>query len=144
MDGWINNKFWEELIVYFPFSTVWIFDTGRKETLVCMRNEVSKTIQFERLQWWCYEWERSMKYTIEMASNGLTYMPSFMEMGTSLQAILRFCLRVRNRTWSCGICGGTKWRWGRFSPRSSVSPAIFVRFTNYSTITLMYHPGNAQ
>jgi hypothetical protein len=45
---------------------------------------------------------------------------------------------------SCGICGGTKWRWGRFSPSSSVSPAIVVRSTNYSTITLMCHPGNAQ
>jgi hypothetical protein len=33
---------------------------------------------------------------------------------------------------------------GRFSPSSSVSPAIVVRSTNYSTITLMYHPGNAQ
>jgi hypothetical protein len=42
------------------------------------------------------------------------------------------------------ICGGTKWRWGRFSPSSSVSPAIVVRSTNYSTITFMYHPGNAQ
>jgi hypothetical protein len=30
---------------------------------------------------------------------------------------------------------------GRFSPSSSVSPAIVVRSTNYSTITLMYHPG---
>jgi hypothetical protein len=33
---------------------------------------------------------------------------------------------------------------GRFSPNSSVSPAIVVRSTNYSTITLIYHPGNAQ
>jgi hypothetical protein len=33
---------------------------------------------------------------------------------------------------------------GRFSPSTSVSPAIAVRSTNYSTITLMYHPGNAQ
>jgi hypothetical protein len=30
---------------------------------------------------------------------------------------------------------------GRFSPSSSVSPAIVVRSTNYSTITLMYHRG---
>jgi hypothetical protein len=29
---------------------------------------------------------------------------------------------------------------GRFSPSSSVSPAIVVRSTNYSTITLIYHP----
>jgi hypothetical protein len=37
-----------------------------------------------------------------------------------------------------------KWRWGKFSPSSSVSPAIVVRSTNYSTITLMYLPGNVQ
>jgi hypothetical protein len=30
---------------------------------------------------------------------------------------------------------------GRFSSSSSVSPAIVVRSTNYSTITLIYHPG---
>jgi hypothetical protein len=30
---------------------------------------------------------------------------------------------------------------GRFSQSSSVSPAIIVRSTNYSTITLIYHPG---
>jgi hypothetical protein len=30
---------------------------------------------------------------------------------------------------------------GRFSPSSSVSPAIVVHSTNYSTITLIYHPG---
>jgi hypothetical protein len=29
----------------------------------------------------------------------------------------------------------------RFSPSTSISPAIVVRSTNYSTITLMYHPG---
>jgi hypothetical protein len=30
---------------------------------------------------------------------------------------------------------------GRFSSSTSVSPAIVVRSTNYSTITLIYHPG---
>jgi hypothetical protein len=30
---------------------------------------------------------------------------------------------------------------GRFSPSTSVSPAIVVHSTNYSTITLIYHPG---
>jgi hypothetical protein len=29
---------------------------------------------------------------------------------------------------------------GRFSPSTSVSPAIVVRSTNYSTITLIYNP----
>jgi hypothetical protein len=32
--------------------------------------------------------------------------------------------RVQTRVWSCvGFCDGQKWRWGRFSPRTSVSPA---------------------
>jgi hypothetical protein len=30
---------------------------------------------------------------------------------------------------------------GRFSPSTSVSPAIVIRSTNYSTVTLIYHPG---
>jgi hypothetical protein len=30
---------------------------------------------------------------------------------------------------------------GRFSPSTSVAPAIVVRFTNYSTIILIYLPG---
>jgi hypothetical protein len=30
---------------------------------------------------------------------------------------------------------------GRFSPSSSVSSAVVVCSTNYSTITLIYHPG---
>jgi hypothetical protein len=30
---------------------------------------------------------------------------------------------------------------GRFSPSTSVSPAIVVRSTKYTTIILMYHPG---
>jgi hypothetical protein len=34
----------------------------------------------------------------------------------------------------------TKWRWGRFSPSTSVSPAN-LHSTNYSTITLIYHMG---
>jgi hypothetical protein len=34
----------------------------------------------------------------------------------------------------------TKWRWGRFSPSPSVSPAN-LHSTNYSKITLIYHLG---
>jgi hypothetical protein len=33
----------------------------------------------------------------------------------------------------------TKWRWGRFTPSTSVSPAN-LHFTNFSTITITYHP----
>jgi hypothetical protein len=34
----------------------------------------------------------------------------------------------------------TKWRWGRFSPSTLVSPAN-LHSTNISTITIIYHPG---
>jgi hypothetical protein len=37
----------------------------------------------------------------------------------------------------------TKWRWCRFSPSTSVSPAN-LHSTNCSTITLIYHPGLVQ
>jgi hypothetical protein len=37
----------------------------------------------------------------------------------------------------------TKWRWGRFSPSISVSPAN-LHSTNCSTITLIYHLGLVQ
>jgi hypothetical protein len=32
-------------------------------------------------------------YTVEMASCGMIYLPSFVKIGTGVQAILRSCLR---------------------------------------------------
>jgi hypothetical protein len=37
-----------------------------------------------------------MKYTTEMASDGMIYIPSFMKIGTGVEAILRFCLTSLN------------------------------------------------
>jgi hypothetical protein len=37
----------------------------------------------------------------------------------------------------------TKWRWGRFSPSTSVSPAN-LHSTNFSTITIAHHLGLVQ
>jgi hypothetical protein len=34
-----------------------------------------------------------MKYASQMASCGTMYVPSFMKIGTGVQAILKFCLR---------------------------------------------------
>jgi hypothetical protein len=34
-----------------------------------------------------------MKCTVEMSSGGMTYIPSFMKIGTGVQAILRIFLR---------------------------------------------------
>jgi hypothetical protein len=36
-----------------------------------------------------------------------------------------------------------KWRWGTFSPSTSVSPANF-HSTNFFAITITYHPGLVQ
>jgi hypothetical protein len=33
-----------------------------------------------------------MKYAVDMASDSMIYIPSFMKTGTDIQAILRFCL----------------------------------------------------
>jgi hypothetical protein len=37
----------------------------------------------------------------------------------------------------------TMWRWGRFSPNTSASPAN-LHSTNFSTITITYHLGLVQ
>jgi uncharacterized protein YraI len=39
-----------------------------------------------------YSVEGFMTYTVEMASCGMTYIPSFMKSGTGVQVILRLCL----------------------------------------------------
>jgi hypothetical protein len=59
-----KENFWEELIAYFPFAAI----------LVCMRNEVSKTTQFGRLN--CYY------CTVHTASDGMIHMPSFMKISS--------------------------------------------------------------
>jgi hypothetical protein len=47
----MNKKFWEELITCLPFTETLVSDmASRKKTLMCMHNEVTKTIQFGRLQ----------------------------------------------------------------------------------------------
>jgi hypothetical protein len=45
-----DKKFWEELIVYIPFTLISVSDTCRKKLLVFMHNEVNKTMQLGRLQ----------------------------------------------------------------------------------------------
>jgi hypothetical protein len=49
--------------------------------------------KFDRLQCQYYWWKEFMMYAIEMASCGMIYLPSFVNIGTGVQAILRFCLK---------------------------------------------------
>jgi hypothetical protein len=51
--------------------------------------------------------------------------------------------RIRVLVTSCGICGGTKWHWGRFSPSTSVSPAN-LHSTSCSTVIIIYYLGLVQ
>jgi hypothetical protein len=46
-----------------------------------------------------------MRYAVETASCGMIYAPSFMKIGTGVQAILRFCLR-NLRGCNAGITNG--------------------------------------
>jgi hypothetical protein len=46
-----------------------------------------------------------MVYDVEMPSCGITYIPNFMMIGTSIQAILRFCLS-KLRSCNIGITDG--------------------------------------
>jgi hypothetical protein len=48
--------------------------------------------------------------------------------------------RLHLQGFRVSLAGWTKWRWGRFSPSTSVSPAN-LHSTNCSTITLIYHLG---
>jgi hypothetical protein len=50
-----SKQYWEEQIAYFPVTAILVSDTiNRNKTVLCARNEVSKTIQFGRLQCWYY------------------------------------------------------------------------------------------
>jgi hypothetical protein len=42
-----------------------------------------------------------MMYAVDMGSGGMVYIPSFMKIGTSVEAILRFCLRNLK---GCNVC----------------------------------------
>jgi hypothetical protein len=46
-----------------------------------------------------------MKYAVEMALRGMIYVPSFMKIGTGVQAILRLCLK-NLRCCNVDITGG--------------------------------------
>jgi hypothetical protein len=49
-----NKKLWEERFTSFPSTKVDYSIQLEKQTLVCMRNEINKTVQFEGLQCWYY------------------------------------------------------------------------------------------
>jgi hypothetical protein len=49
----LNEKLLEELIPYFLFTVILVFDTSREKTLEHMHNIDNKTIQFGRPQC-CY------------------------------------------------------------------------------------------
>jgi hypothetical protein len=77
----IKKNFWEEVIAYFPFTTILLLDISKRKTLTCMLNKISKTIQLERPQCYYYEWEAFIKYAVGMVSDGMIYIPSCIKIG---------------------------------------------------------------
>jgi hypothetical protein len=74
------KKFWEELLTHFPFNVrvILVSDTAsKKKSLICMRSEDSKTIQFGRLHGMM---ELFMKCAVKMTSDGIIYISNFMKM----------------------------------------------------------------
>jgi hypothetical protein len=72
---------------------------SRKNNLICTHNEVNKNNII---------WEAAvlvlltgviMKYTVEMASDGMLYVPSLMDIGLGIQVILKLlprqCARLK-------------------------------------------------
>jgi hypothetical protein len=54
-NSFTTKRFLKELIAFFPFSIISVFDTkSGMKNLKCMHNEVDKRTQFDRLQCWYY------------------------------------------------------------------------------------------
>jgi hypothetical protein len=55
------------------------------------------TQQFERLQCWYYCWEGFFKYTIEIGSDAVIHMPSFIKIGSGIQKLFGgwICIQTR-------------------------------------------------
>jgi hypothetical protein len=61
---------------------------------VTIRKEVNEIIEFGRLQCWYYLW-----VTVDMTSDGMMYIPSFMKTGLKVQVILRLLPQQFDRIW---------------------------------------------
>jgi hypothetical protein len=87
---YFETRYWEELISYFPFTIILVYDrNSRKKALVCMHNEVNKTMQFGRLQCRYYSLELN---TVELASDTMTYKLCSMKTDLDIFVILRLIL----------------------------------------------------
>jgi hypothetical protein len=95
-----NKKFWEELITYLSINVILVSDTtNRKKTLVSMRIEMNKIIQFGGLHCWYYWWKWIIGHIVQMASDDMiySYLPSFMKIGLDNQVIIRLLPRYSER-----------------------------------------------
>jgi hypothetical protein len=57
-------------------------------TYIFFFNEANKIIQSERLHSWYCRWEEFKNYAIEITSDGIMYIPSFMNISSGIQVIL--------------------------------------------------------
>jgi hypothetical protein len=119
----INNKLWEQVVAYFPISTIWVFNRRDENTWICTLNEVSTMIQSEMLQCWYYWKERFMKYTVEMASGIVIYKPSFSD--------------TKELNW-VGLFPLT-WGWKQIQ-----FPKLFFYFLEYRTMDEVQKPSDSE
>jgi hypothetical protein len=93
---YLNKKFWEELIAYFPL----IHQPHRKRRVqqffyycvcICCRGNVfteplpsnDRGIHIQ-----AYWWKGFMKYAEEMGSGAMIYIPSFIKIGSGIQTLI--------------------------------------------------------
>jgi hypothetical protein len=62
--------------------------------------------QFERLWYWYYWWEGFLKYTTEMTSRGMIYLPVLMLICWGIRVILRLLPKQFERLWCWFYCWG--------------------------------------
>jgi hypothetical protein len=77
-------------MIYIPYFIDWFRHSKDTQTHQAILRFSQK---FGRLQCRYYWWKEFMIYAVEMASCGMIYLPSFMKIGTGVQAILKFWIR---------------------------------------------------
>jgi hypothetical protein len=88
-----------ELIAYFSFTTVCVFDTSRKNIVACTVKKPMKEY---------YSTLVFVRKAVETASYGMIFIPSIMTIGSGIQVVLRLLPQQFEGIQCC------YYRWERF------------------------------
>jgi hypothetical protein len=80
---------------------------------------------------WCLVFKQAQTRTEYRADANSEEAQSYQSLDREVaKAVIRWfptsAARVRAQVWSCGICGGQKWKWDSFSPSTSLSLPITI------------------